>query len=236
MAGSPSQKNPFRAAFGLLPFIVIVSIWWPEILPWDSAFSIWVPKGSLAECLTKVWWLFAYAVGINLFFSEKRRNLPNPPTPNQILYTGFRMSLAAGIVEEILFRWLLFLGGIVIVSWLNLLFFGWAGFGVPEWLHLNLWGPIANWITLGALQDWIFHERGWQVGAALIYSNAFFRDGHKYQGTLGWINSWFIGIVFFWVAFNYGLVTAMAVHFLYDFTIFGYLALERGHFDEKEES
>ncbi|HMO22056.1 MAG TPA: hypothetical protein PKC98_13950, partial [Candidatus Melainabacteria bacterium] len=54
----------------------------------------------------------------------------------------------------------------------------------------------------------------------LISANSRFRDGHKYQGFLGWVNSWFLGMVFFYMTLTYGLVAAIAVHFLYDMIIF----------------
>lgn len=52
-----------------------------------------------------------------------------------------------------------------------------------------------------------------------------FRDQHEYLGWFGWINSWFMGMVFFWLLFNYGLFTAIAAHALYDMIILVMVAL-----------
>ena len=84
---------------------------------------------------------------------------------------------------------------------------------------MNVWGPLVDWTTFGYLTKHIFSETGWYVGAAMLYSNAFFRDGYKYQGLMGVINSWFIGMFLFWVTFNYGLPAAILIHFLYDFLL-----------------
>jgi len=107
----------------------------------------------------------------------------------------------------------------------NFLFFGFLGFGIPEWIHMHVWGPLANWTTFHQLESYIFNENSWTVGAAMLYSNAFFRDGHKYQGLFGVISSWFMGMYFFWIMFHYGLVAAIVIHFLYDFAIFTYAAI-----------
>ena len=66
----------------------------------------------------------------------------------------------------------------------------------------------------------LFHPSSWAVGAAVISANAFFRDGHKYQGILGVLNSWFAGMFFFWMMFAHGLWAAMVVHFTYDVVVF----------------
>jgi len=101
---------------------------------------------------------------------------------------------------------------------------GWSGYlsGIPEWFHLNAAGPFANWITLGYLEPYIFHPTGWLVGAAMLSVNASFRDNHKYQGWVGVLNSWFIGMFLFWVMFTYGILVAILMHFLYDLMIFLY--------------
>lgn len=80
-------------------------------------------------------------------------------------------------------------------------------------------GPLASMVTLGKMSNILFHPSGWAVGSALLSSNGFFRDGHKYLGLFGWINSWFIGMFMFWLLFEYGIVACIVVHFLYDFFI-----------------
>ena len=55
---------------------------------------------------------------------------------------------------------------------------------------------------------------------AVLWSNAKFRDGHKYQGPSGMLNSYIIGIYMFYVAFTHGLLYAIVLHVLFDMTIF----------------
>ena len=50
----------------------------------------------------------------------------------------------------------------------------------------------------------------------MISANIAFRDGHKYQGPFGLINSWYLGLVFLYATVNYGLWTAVCVHALYN--------------------
>jgi len=192
------------------------------------------------------------------------------PTPAEILGIGFIISVLAGLLEEISFRWLIFLGAFLGLWIMNFIFAGFlvliacvgvgyllgalidphegggiGGFiglilgvvmivvlgltgnlppGLLEWIHLNITAPIADWTTFGALHDQLYHPAGWLAGAAVLSANAGFRDGHKYQGILGYVNSWFLGMVFFWLMFTYGLLAAILVHFLYDLIIFAVTA------------
>lgn len=143
----------------------------------------------------------------------------------EVFALGTIISIFAGVTEEIAFRWLLFFGGFLTLGATNWLFFGAMGFGIPEWFFTHLWGPLANWTTLGYMEPYINHPSGWLFGGTMLSVNAFFRDGHKYQGVFGWVNSWFLGMFFFYVMFNYGLLAAIVIHFLYDFLIFSTVAL-----------
>ena len=137
---------------------------------------------------------------------------------------GCFVSACAGFFEELFFRWLLFFFAIITAQVMNFLFFGWLGFGLAEFLAEALFCPLADFFTLGYLNEYLFHPSGWFVGAALLASNGNFRDGHSYQGFTGLVNSWFCGMVFFYITFKYGLFAAMIVHFFYDFFLFTLLA------------
>jgi hypothetical protein len=126
------------------------------------------------------------------------------------------MSVRAGVFEEIIFRWLVFLNAIWFAKLVNWLIFGWAGFGVPEFIYGYVIAPISNFITCGDIHDLLYHPLGWFIGSAIITANAKFHDGHKYLGWLGFINSWFVGVYLFHVLFAYGLPAVILVHFLYD--------------------
>ncbi|MFB6306464.1 MAG: hypothetical protein ABEH43_05665 [Flavobacteriales bacterium] len=123
------------------------------------------------------------------------------------------------------------MSAIIIVQIMNFLFFGWFGelvgleLGLAKLIHIYIAGPIANFTTAGYLEAQIFSQSGWYVGAGLLSANSFFRDGHKYQGFLGWINSWFLGMFFFWTMFHYGLIAAIFLHTMYNIMVWGVLGV-----------
>lgn len=201
----------------ILPIVMWI---WPWAVPFRF-FEFWSYRGTIGEWLYSAWPIFTWAVGVNIIYSISTRNDRRINRhAEDILTSGTLISLQAGIVEEVTFRWLFFLDNIVLIKIGNFFFFGFLGFGIPFWFHINVSGPIANWASLHGLEPYIFHSTGWAVGAAMLATNAFFQDGHKYQGIIGSINSWFIGMYLFWIMFQYGLLAAILVHFLYDFLIF----------------
>ncbi|NTU98553.1 hypothetical protein HGA64_00910 [Candidatus Falkowbacteria bacterium] len=56
--------------------------------------------------------------------------------------------------------------------------------------------------------------------SAVLWSNAKFRDGHKYQGCAGMLNSYLIGFYMFYICFTHGLLYAVVVHFIFDAVLF----------------
>jgi len=59
----------------------------------------------------------------------------------------------------------------------------------------------------------------------MVISNLTYRDGHKYQGLVGWINSWYVGLVLLSAMVHYGFFTALLIHLLYEleFIAVGYV-------------
>lgn len=228
-------RNFVLSALVSIPVIWIVRSFWPDLIPF-GAFDFWHIKSGPLTWLAVGWPILAWGVGLNIVLGCFRRDqrtahgfvqrlLDVRPSGWAMFKAGVIISLWAGIAEEIAFRWLIFLAAMATVRIPNFFIFGFLGFGVPEWFHLNVWGPIANWTTFGQLKDHIFPVQGWAVGAAMLGTNAFFRDGHRYQGLLGVVNSWFIGMFMFWVMFHHGLLAAITLHFAYDFLIFTYGAI-----------
>jgi len=200
-----------------LPIVMWI---WPSVVPFGF-FEFWRIEGTVGEWLYAAWPIFVWAVGVNLLYKLSTRNERYINRhAEDIIVGGTLVSLRAGILEEITFRWLFFLDSIVGVKIANFLFFDWLGFGLPSLFHNNIVGPFANLMTFEGLESYLFHPSGWAVGAAMLATNAFFRDGHRYQGLLGVVNSWFIGMFLFWIMFQYGLPAAILVHFAYDFLIF----------------
>jgi hypothetical protein len=88
---------------------------------------------------------------------------------------------------------------------------------------LFAWGIILSLFMMALKAD--RPDRRLPGGAALLSSNGRFRDGHLYQGTIGWIDAWFCGMILFYIMFKWGLFAAIIVHFFYDFFLFTMLAM-----------
>jgi hypothetical protein len=256
-----------------------------SLIPFEM-FEFWGVRGSAGDWFDASWpifvwgavaalvllpvlhavapWLFRPMEDIERSASARLRSAG----PGEILAKGFVVSVLAGVLEEVSFRWLIFLGafgGLYVTNWVfgaslgfillglllgaglgklvsddaiivGLLIGGVAGLaltlagvgtavgGLPEAIHLHIAGPVANWATLGGLEEYLFHPSGWLVGAAMLSANTKFRDGHKYQGLLGYLNSWFLGMFFFWLMLTFGLPVAILMHFAYDLLLFVLMA------------
>jgi hypothetical protein len=181
-----------------------------------SLFEFWRTDGLWTEAIKSSWPIFVWGSGITFFLIVSTRNSPKVNrNAEYILIGGTLISLRAGVVEEICFRWLIFYGQIIIQKSIN-----WITFGLLAWLFMNVIGPVANFFTLGYLKSILFSEHGWIVGSAIIGSNGMFRNGHKHLGKFGFVNSWFLGMFFFFIMFKYGLPAAILIHFLYDLFLF----------------
>lgn len=55
---------------------------------------------------------------------------------------------------------------------------------------------------------------------AVMWSNLRFKEGHKYQGQAGMLNSYIFAFYMIYIVFTFGMIYAIAVHFLYDLFIF----------------
>ncbi len=205
------------AVFSLLLLLGVKGCF-PEATPFDT-FEFWhdnlIIDGMLASWPIYLWGgvLTAIVAAVTLNKREINRNA------EFLIIGGPIISAIAGIFEEMTFRWILFLWAIVTVKIGNFLFFGWLGFGLGEFIHMWIAGPIANFVTFGKM-EWLLYDQGWAVGAAALAANAKFRDEHKYLGAFGWLNSWAIGMFMFYIMFTYGLMAAILSHFVYDLIIF----------------
>lgn len=181
---------------------------------------VWAGLGS-------VWFIFVWAFAVTAFaiLVLGQRHGSYLSRLEQTV-KGLWVSMNAGVFEEIIFRLFALLNAMVILTFLNFI-----TFGLVKWWYSVVMVPIANFFTFHALQPQLM-EHGWLLGAAIVSASIAFRDGHKYLGFIGWVNSWFIGMVMFWLVFNYGLLTAIAAHIIYDAVIFVFRGLtsqrERG--------
>lgn len=107
--------------------------------------------------------------------------------------------------------------GILLVPFgclLGYLFF--TGADPLYWIYDWITVPIVNIVTLGMFADIFYGPYPKLFVFAMIAVNARFRNGHKYQGWYGTLNSWIIGFIMMHAMLTYGLWTAVVVHALYD--------------------
>ena len=200
----------------LSPIILLfVGIFCPEKTT-IGIWKWWVPVGNPFDWIKAAWPIFLWGMGFTFIASASTKNkLEDNLNAEENFKNNIQKSILAGVFEEILFRWLFFLAFIIYHKMVN-----WMTFGLIEWLYLNIVCHIANWLSLTLMSDYIFFEGDWAVGAALIMANGLFRDGHRYLGIVGIINSWVIGLFFFYLFFTHGLIACIVVHTLYDLGIF----------------
>ena len=225
------KSSYVKKAFWSLIVIIVVKAIWPNFIPLNI-LHFWETKKSLYEWFTSAGWFFIW--GIFLFiviYLVKASQISymdlRETSPKKILKAGVVISMRAGVIEEICFRWLIFLAGIVTIRISNWILGGFMGseYGLPKWFYMHIIGPLANFMTAGYVHDIIFHPNGWFIGAALISANSLFRDGHSYQGIIGWIDSWFFGMLMFFILFKYGLIACIILHFSFDMMLFILVAI-----------
>jgi hypothetical protein len=129
-----------------------------------------------------------------------------------MLRHGAYGSVHAGFFEEVTYRWFVFYAAMVMVPFFNTITGGLVHI-INEYILL----PAANICTFGALHAQLYGPYGWMFGAAIVFASIRFSDAHANQYQQ--INAWFLGMVFFWLMFNYGLWAAIVAHILYDLCV-----------------
>ncbi len=112
-----------------------------------------------------------------------------------------------------------FIGGLVLAIVAGLCF--WYGSAVDPiyFLFGEILIPIANWTTFGMMEP-ILTDRSTPLFLFGIFAaNIAFRNGHKYLGPVGYVNSWYIGMVLVYATMTYGILTAIVLHAIYDIII-----------------
>jgi len=206
---------------GLIAAVIVYSLKsiWAATVPYDF-FQFWHSSGTVSQWLWSARYVFAWGIGVTTLFSFISHDRPEISRQAEANYvSGIFTSVLAGVLEEIVFRWLYFFFYIFLAVVMNFLFFGFLGFGLVAWFT-GIFGWLADVCTFGMLHAQLTNPATWSIAAGILCANGCFRDGHKYLGFFGYVNAWFIGMFFFWLMFTYGLVAAILVHFLYDFGIF----------------
>ncbi|GCE50225.1 hypothetical protein EI42_05445 [Thermosporothrix hazakensis] len=204
-----------------IPLILLVKWLWPNVIPFDL-FAFWTTHGDLTALPGDIWPFIVGGLVVTLYellfrmTEEERLNFFfHWAYEGGFFHKSFIFYTIYGFLEEVCFRWVLFYSYIVGLTVANVLFFGFAGFGLFQWLFLHVFGPAADFVTLHKLHDILFGS-SWVIGAAILSANGKFRQGHAYQGWIGWLWAWFGGMFLFLVMFHYGLPIAIGVHILYN--------------------
>jgi hypothetical protein len=100
---------------------------------------------------------------------------------------------------------------------------------IVYWLN-DIVRSVANFTTFGQMKSVLYIPDTLFIFAALS-ANAWFRDGHKYQGLFGVINSWYAGMILLYATVSYGLFTAMVIHEAYN-TIIHLVHYIMAHLDD----
>ncbi|MGV9002024.1 MAG: hypothetical protein ACOH18_03685 [Candidatus Saccharimonadaceae bacterium] len=192
-----------------------------------SLHDLWQTNGTVIDGLGKVWFIFAWGIAVTLLAAVISSRKPRDYSRGYIFGFGAWVSLHAGIFEELMYRWLRFSIAMVILPLTNFILFGFipGNEGLVHWVYESLLIPVANWSTFGALHEYLYDPRSWVIGAAIISANGKFREDHEANGLFSQVNAWFLGMVFFYLTFHYGLFTAIVAHVLYDMAIFTVAAI-----------
>ncbi|ROO85707.1 hypothetical protein EDD29_3255 [Actinocorallia herbida] len=234
----------FTMGCSLMPFglggatVVVLLLEWlaPDVIPFTlTAFWTLPPDETAAfgDAVVSAWPVLLAGLVSSLLRMPGaiaiRRNMPNLP-PNAVVHVlSPGRILVTSTLEEVFNRWLLFYAAIAGAAFADFLVLGFAGAHPVRWLFEDVLIPVADWATWHQAHD-ILTGYSWTVGAALLSSNARFRNGHAYQGWFGWIWSWYFGVALFVITFDHGLPVAIAVHVAYNLVLVAaHLLIVRAH-------
>lgn len=230
-SSSQRRKRKSYYRWGYVAFsafiVVITYLFWPSVIPF-SLFQLWGIHGSLLTFIeVSVVRLLIGTLLFGLITWLRRKKIDWEAafvSPKQYLKAESVNSLAAGIGEELAFRWLFFLSAISLYTLSGWLFFGAWGFSIEQWLFQHGAGPFVDFITFRQLHQPLYGF-GWAVGAAIITVNGRFRDEHSFKGPIGWASAWVGGMFYYYCLFEFGLPAAIVLHTMYDLYVDGLRAL-----------
>jgi hypothetical protein len=193
----------------------------PEASGILTASRLWQIRQNPVDGLRLVWFIFAWGFGLQSLVQIVRvfKRRPRDANFHQLFKHGIYISAHAGFFEELIFRLYAFLSFIILLVFLD-----------DHSSHLIKTAatrallPAANFFTFGFFHNQ-FTGTDWALGVAVILGSLFFRSAHVHYGRFSKANVWVIGLVMFWLVFNYGLLTAILAHILYDLAVFTAIAL-----------
>lgn len=205
-----------QTLFVLLPLICLIKWIWPSSIPLDI-FQFWFFDKFTIQA---GWPIFLWGAFAQTLLCSKKYEHHEIVNAEENWVKNMFVSLMAGVFEELTFRWVFLYSSFIGIAVSNFIFFGFISHSleIPRLISEYISNPLANLATFEQYDFLV--GKGWWFGAAVLAANAKFRDGHKYQGLIGIINSWYIGLFLFDIMFKYGIISAIAIHFLYDVMIF----------------
>lgn len=186
----------------------IVNIYWPGFY---DPMKYWLMADNIPEAVLVSWPLFLYCIVLTIVtIAGNGKELREEDTE---LGKDIYKSVMAGILEEIGYRNLFIftaMGFVVIINTIT--------FGLVLWIWQVIELPVIDFLSLGYFHNVLYAFPAVFIAGA-INANVGFRDGHKYQGLFGLVNSWYIGLYLLSVMLTQGLVIAILVHMIYDLII-----------------
>lgn len=206
-----------RRALSLAIGVALIKALFGSYVPFGY-WEFWQQNGQWQDWLIAGWPMLVWGIVISgissLLTSNNRAENDNAEA---LFLADFNTSVRAGVMEEIIFRWLLLMTAILATRISDFILGGFIfGRGFVWLLQSYIVMPVVNLLSMGMLSEWLSRPECWFVAAAIIVANTKFRDGHKYQGPIGLANSWFIGLFLFHIMFRFGLPAAILLHLLYD--------------------
>jgi hypothetical protein len=190
---------------------IVVDCVYPDFFdPW----KYWLLTDDIGGALLRSWPLYVYAASMStlVFFSSRKNSLGI--VDDTVIFAGdIYKSVMAGILEEVGFRCFFIFTSMVAISVIN-----WLTWGLVLWLYANILIPVMHLLSFGIL-DPVLYATPLLFTAGMLSANFDFKDGHKYQGLFGMVNSLVIGFYLLYVMLTQGLLIAIGVHMIYDIII-----------------
>ena len=225
-----------------------------ELLPDFNLSELWVRTDNIWQSVSQYWYLPLWGIVLSSLVGEGSRYRS---------VEKVRITIIAGIWEEIgyrglfiataivgimlsnfLFEWFLVIGLTIFILWMLasigpegrwlkiILLLGLTlplgylvitsefGANPVYWIYENIWFKLWSFISFGMLDSILYNPEFsplFIMGATS--ANAAFRDGHKYQGPIGFLNSWVAGFIFLHAMMFHGIVVAIILHISYNLMV-----------------
>lgn len=195
--------------------LVTFSLYGASNYPFEFGSLMWGDSNLMHILKTAVPFV-VFTGTINIIIALRvTRGLPEKLVACEVYKIELRMNARAGVIEELVYRFLVLLVFIPFAELVNYLFGGFSDNhqGPLAWATNGFIAPFFNGVSFGIVEEQMMGA-SWALALSILISNMLFTKGHIYQGLLGVYHSWFMGFGFFYLTFTHGLVIAMIFHAL----------------------